>query len=69
MLNSIVVHAHEVNPVDYAIASIIRAGLRNEEITISFAKMIPRKIKAQERGTTFPLSTENLPAVMKTQFT
>ena len=33
--------------VDYAIASIIGAGLRDEEITISFAKTIHQKIKAQ----------------------
>ena len=67
--NSSVVHAHEVNPVDYAIASIIGAELRDEEIAIYFAKMIHRKIKAQETGTTFPLSAENLSAIMKTQFT
>ena len=46
--------------VDYAIASIIGAGLRDEEITISFAKMIHQKIKAQETGTSFPLSAEKL---------
>ena len=40
--NPLVVHAHEVNPADYAIASIIGAGLRDKEITISFAKMINR---------------------------
>ena len=66
--NPIVVHAHGVNPVHYAIASIIGAGLCDEEITISFAKMIHRKIKAQETGTTFPFSTENLSAIMKMQF-
>ena len=58
--NPIMVHAHEVNPIDYAIASIIGAGLRDEEITISLAKMIHRKIKVQETGTSFPLSAENL---------
>ena len=64
--NSIVVHT--VNPGDYAIASIIGAELCDEEIIISFAKMIHQKIKAQETGATFPLSAENLSAVMKTQF-
>ena len=67
--NPIAVHAHEINPVDHAIASIIGARLHDEEITISFAKMIHRKVKAQETWTTFPLSAENLSAVMKTQFT
>ena len=49
--NPIVVHAHEVNPVDYAIASIIGARLLHEEITIPFEKIIHRKknVKKQER--------------------
>ena len=42
------VHAHEMNPVDYSIASIIGAGLRDKEIAIYFAKMIHRRIKVQE---------------------
>ena len=58
--NPIVVHAHEVNPVDYVISSIIGAGLPDEEITISFAKIIHRKIKAQETRASFPLSAEKL---------
>ena len=52
-----------------SIVSIIGAGLHDEEITVSFAKMIHRKIKVQETRTTFRLSAEDLPAVMKTQFT
>ena len=48
--------------VEYAISSIIEAGVRDEKFTISFAKMIHRKgkMKAQETGTSLPLSTENL---------
>ena len=49
-----------MNPVDYVIASIIGAGQRDEEITISFARMIHREIKAQEIETSFSLSAENL---------
>ena len=45
------------------------AELRDEEITISFAKITHQKIKAQDTGTTFPLSAENLSAVMKGKFT
>ena len=30
--NPIIVHSVKVNPVDYAMASIIRAGLRDKEI-------------------------------------
>ena len=55
-----VVHAHGVNPVDCANAAIVGAGLGEEEITISFAKMFHREIKAQETGTILPLSTERL---------
>ena len=66
--NPIVVHAHEVNTVNYAIASVIGAGLHDEEITISFGKMIHQKIKARETGTTFPSSAEILSAVMKAKF-
>ena len=57
---------HQVNPVDTTIAAIIAVGLRDKQITISFAKMIHRKKKFQETGTTFPLSAEYLSAVMKT---
>ena len=56
--NLIVVHTHDVNPVDYVIASIIGAGLRDDEIMISLAEKIHLKIK--ETGTTFRLSAENL---------
>ena len=40
--NPIVICAHEVNPVDYAITSIIEAELRDGETMISVAKMIHR---------------------------
>ena len=62
--NPVAVYAHQVDPVYYAIASIIGAGLLEEEIAISFAKMTHRKIKAQEIGTNFPFSAENLSAVI-----
>ena len=58
--NLMVVHAHGVNPVDCANAAIVGGGLGEEEITISFAKMFHREIKAQETGTILPLSTERL---------
>ena len=49
-----------MNPVDYVIATIIGAGLRDEKITISFAKMIhQKKKKDQETGITFSLPAEN----------
>ena len=39
--------------------------LSDEEITVFFAKVIHGKIKAQETGTSFQLSAENLSAVVK----
>ena len=45
---------------------IIGAGPHNEGITISLENVIHRKIKAEEKGTTFLLSAENLSAVMTT---
>ena len=57
--NPFVVNAFEVNPVDYVIATIIGAGLRDEKIAISFAKMIHQKKKDQETGITFSLPAEN----------
>ena len=59
--NPIIVHVHEVKPVDYAIPSIIEAWVRDEKIMISFAKMSHRKMKAQETRTSFLLSAENMP--------
>ena len=58
--NPIIAHSVEVNPVDYAIASIIGAGLRDKEITLAFAKMKNLKLKSQELSKNFPLSAKNL---------
>ena len=37
--NTIIVHSVEVNPVDYAVALAIGAGLRNKEITLALTKI------------------------------
>ena len=58
--NPIIVHSVQVNPVDYAMASIIRAGIRDKEITLAFAKMINHKLRSQELSKSFPLSAKNL---------
>lgn len=58
--NPIEAHIHELNPVDYAIASIIEAGLRVVEVSISPAKIIRHIMKAQQTGINFWLSVENL---------
>ena len=58
--NPITVHSVEVNPVDYAMASIIGAVLRDKEITLAFAKLINHTLKSQELSKSFPLSAKNL---------
>ena len=45
--NLIIIHLVEVNPVDYAVTSIIGPGLRYRETTIAFAKIINHKLKSQ----------------------
>ena len=51
--NPIIVHSVEVNPVDYTMASITGAGLRDKEITLAFAKMINHKPKSQNSQKNF----------------
>ena len=46
---------HEVNPVDTTIAAIIAVGLRDKQITISFAKMIHRKKIFSKNRNNFPI--------------
>ena len=58
--NPIVVLSGEVYPVDYAMASITGARLRDKEITLAFAKMINHKLKSQKLSKYFPLSAKNL---------
>ena len=42
-------------PVDYALASIVGCGLRDSEITLAFAQMVHRKLKANETKQEFPI--------------
>ena len=58
--NPIIAHSVEVNPSYYAMASLIRAGLRDKEITLVFAKMINHKLKSLEFPKNYPLSAKNL---------
>ena len=53
--NPIIVHSVRVNPVDYAMASITGAGLRDKNVT-----HINHKVKSQEFSKSFPLSAKNL---------
>ena len=56
----LVVHASDVIPVDCALASIVGCGLRDSEITLAFAQMVHRKLKANETKQEFPISIEKL---------
>ena len=56
----LVVHASGVIPVDYALASIVGCGLLDSEITLAFAQMVHRKLKANETKQEFPISIDKL---------
>ena len=58
--NPIIVHLFKINLVDYAMALIIGAGLRDKEIPLAFAKMISDKLMSEELSKNFPLSAKNL---------
>ena len=58
--NPIIVHLFKINLVDYAMALIIGAGLRDKEITLAFTKMISDKLMSEELSKNFPLSAKNL---------
>ena len=58
--NPVTVKSVEVNPVDYAMASMIGAVLRDKVITLTFSKIINHKLKSQELSKNFPLSAKNL---------
>ena len=54
--NPTIVHSVEADPVDYAMVTIIGAGLRDKKITLAFANIINYKLKSQELSKNFPLS-------------
>ena len=56
----IIEYSVEIKPIDYAMSSIIESWLKNEEITLTFSKMINHELKSQELSENFPLSTKNL---------
>ena len=58
--NPIIVHLLKINLVDYAMALIIGAGLRDKEISLVFSKMISNKLMSKELSKNFPLSAKNL---------
>ena len=58
--NPIIVHLLKINLVDYAMALIIGAGLRDKEIPLVFSKMISNKLMSKELSKNFPLSAKNL---------
>ena len=55
-----------MNLTAYALASLVGAGLRDAEITVAFARMINRKIKARETKMEFPVSLDTLIKILDT---
>ena len=56
----LILHAGDVSPTDYALASLLKAGLRDAEITVAFARIIHWKIKATETKMKFLVSLDTL---------
>ena len=52
----LLIHASGVIPVDYVLDSIVGCGLRDSEITLTFAQ----KLKANETKQEFPISIDKL---------
>ena len=57
---TIILHASDVNPTDYALIYLVGAGLKDAEITAAFARMIHRKIKTTDKKMEFPVSLDTL---------
>ena len=55
-----------MNPIDYALASLVGAGLKDAEITVGCSRMINRKIKATETKMEFPVSLDTLIKILDT---
>ena len=53
-------HATDVSLTDYALASLVEAGVRDTETTVAFARKINWKIKARETKMKFPASLQTL---------
>ena len=56
----LILHISDVSSTDYALVSLVGAGLRDTEITVVFVRMISRKIKAIEAKMEFPVSPDTL---------
>ena len=56
--NPKIVHSVEVNPVVYALTSIILAGLKDKEIILVFARIINHKPKYQALSKNVPSSVK-----------
>ena len=55
----LVVHSPEVNPCEYSVATLRGFGLRDEDLSKSFGRMLRRKLQARKQnGTSLPLSPE-----------
>ena len=61
----LLVHASDVNPFDYVISTLHGCGLRDDDLSRSFGRMIRRKlIQFQEQKNEWPLTPEQLTEMM-----
>ena len=57
--SKVIVHSVIVNPCQYAVATMKGAGLRDDDLTKAFARLVRRKLKASELQS-WPISPEEL---------
>jgi len=57
--SKVIVHSVIVNPCQYAVATMKGAGLRDDDLTKAFARLVHRKLKVSELQS-WPISPEEL---------
>ena len=56
----LLVHPSDINPCTYSVATMHGFGLRDNDLTISFSRMIRRKVLEKESLNDWPMSPEDL---------
>ena len=60
----LLVHASEMNPCEYTLATLYGCGLRDQDLTRAFGKMIRRKVASFDDDIQWPLTPKKLLEVM-----
>ena len=60
----LLVHASEMNPCEYTLATLHGCGLRDQDLTRAFGKMIRRKVASFDDDIQWPLTPKKLLEVM-----